>query len=194
MATSTPIATIITYAKISQFLAADDIAKTFLFKGGPPPLQKLSRLIYIVRKQVDLVYTNDPSDSTLDSTANYLYWLCGRYINQAKVILGQGGTGVIVNPTSGALSSLTGVFVQFRIGDVGSLMNAGDTVLTLTYDDPISATVSVDLDGVELPQNDSLQISYTVVYNSSSVVITFNQAVATSQQYQVRFLRFIPIT
>jgi hypothetical protein len=194
MATSTSISNIIIYAKISQYLAANDISKTLIFKGGPPPNTRLSRLLYIVRKQVSLVFTNNPLDSTLDSTANYLYALCGKYINQAKLILGQGGSGAIVNPTTGTATSLTGVFVQFKIGDPGSLMNAGDTVLTLTYADPIGGTVSVDLDGIELPQNDSLQVSYTVAYSTTGVVITFNQGVLDQQTYQIRFLRFIPIT
>lgn len=193
MATSTTISNIIIYAKISQYLAANDISRTLLLKGGPPPNTRLSRLLYIVRKQVNLVFTNSPASSTLDATANYLYALCGKYINQAKTILGQGGSGAIVNPTTGTATSLTGVFVQFKVGDPGSLMNAGDTVLTLTYADPIGGTVSVDLDGVELPQNDSTMISYTVIYSTTNVVITFNSPVATLQLYQIRFLRFIPI-
>lgn len=193
-ATVVPIATIIQYAQISQFLASDDVSKSYLFKGGPPPVQRLPRLLYIVRKSVQWLYNIDPTNATLPATANYLYWLCGRYIAQAKTILGLGGGGAIINPSTGAATSLTGVFVQFKVGDPGANMIAGETVLTLTYDYPIAGTVSVDLDGVELPQNDNTQISYTVSYNLTSVVITFNQAVQANQLYQVRFLRFIPIT
>lgn len=193
MATSTTISNIIIYAKISQYLAANDISRTLLLKGGPPPNTRLSRLLYIVRKQVSLVYTNSPGSSTLDATANYLYALCGKYINQAKTILGQGTSGAIVSPTTGAATSLTGVFVQFKVGDVGALMIAGQTVLVLSYNDPIGGTVSVDLDGIELPQSDSLQVSYTVVYATTSVTLTFNQGALDGQTYQIRFLRFIPI-
>lgn len=195
MAVWVPVSTYLTYAKISQYLAANEYSKNLVFKGGSfAPTAKLSRLIYITRKAVQYIFDGDPTDDTLNATAKYLYKLCGKYIAQAQVILGQGGSGIIINPTTGTATSLTGVFVQFRVGDPGSLMTAGETILTLTYDDPIAGTVSVDLDGVELPQDDSLQISYIVAYNLTSVVITFNQGVITNQLYQVRFLRFIPIT
>lgn len=194
MAVWVPVGTYITYAKISQYLADNERAQKLLLQGGAfAPTAKLARLIYITRKAVNYIYTANSSDETLIDTALYLYKLCGKYIAQAKVILGQGGSGAIVNPSTGGATSLTGIFVQFKIGDPGANMNAGDTVLTLTYNDPIAGTVSVDLDGVELPQNDNTMISYTVVYSSTNVVITFNAPVATLQLYQIRFLRFIPI-
>lgn len=194
MAVFVPVSTYIIYAKISQYLADIELRKNRLFKGGSfAPTQILPRLIYIVRKAVEYAYNANNNDETLNDTALYLYRLCGKYVAQAQVILGQGGSGAIVNPTTGTATSLTGVFVQFKVGDPGALMIAGQTVLVLSYDDPIGGTVSVDLDGIELPQNDSLQVSYTVVYATNSVTITLNQAVIDGQTYQIRFLRFIPI-
>lgn len=189
-----PIATIINIAKISQFLASDDVSKTYLFKGGKPPVERLPRLIYIVRKSVEWLNDIDSSSSVLPGIANYLLWLCGKYINQALTILGLGGSGAIINPSGGGATSLTGELLQFKVGDVGSPMVAGETVLTITVDDPINATVSVVLDGIELPQNDNTQVSYIVVYSDTDIVITFNQAVQDLQLYQVRYLRFVPIT
>lgn len=188
-----PIATIINIAEISQFLASDDVSKTYIFKGGPPPVQRLPRLIYIVRRSVEWLYNIDPTNTTLPLIANYLLWLCGKYINQALTILGLGGSGSIINPSGGAATSLTGEFLQFKVGDVGSPMTAGETELTITANNPIANTVSVVLDGIELPQDDNTQVSYTVVYSTTSVVITFNQAVSNGQLYQVRFLRFVPL-
>lgn len=194
MAIFVPIPTWLTYGEIAQYLCGNDRARKLLFNGGTfAPSAKLYRLIYIVRKSVEWNYNRDSTDETLNATGTYFYKLISGFVGRALVILGQGGSGAIVNPTTATATSLTGVFVQFKVGDPGSLMNAGDTVLTLTYADPIGGTVSVDLDGVELPQNDSTMISYTVIYSTTNVVITFNSPVATLQLYQIRFLRFIPI-
>lgn len=85
--------------------------------------------------------------------------------------------------------------LEFTIGQPGSIMNNGDTVLTITYGTGIGINISSILQdsvfitsgGPELPRNDNTQISYTVQYNLTNVIITFNQAVATNQQYSLHF-------
>lgn len=67
-------------------------------------------------------------------------------------------------------------------------MNAGDTVLTLNFSSLlitsiINDSINISLDGSVLPRNDNTQISYTVVYNPTNVIITFNQSVSLTQQY-----------
>lgn len=181
---------IIAYAKISQFLAANDVSKTMLFKGGKPPVQRLPGLLYIVRKSVEWLYNIDPNNSTLPDTANYLYALCGKYLNQAKTIIGNtGGTIIVPGGTGGA--TLSAVLEQFRIGDPGALMIAGQTVLVISTSGIVVNTVSVDLDGIELPINDSTQVSYTVVYITTDITLTFNQGCLTGQLYIIRALRLI---
>lgn len=187
-----PINSIITYAKISQYLAANDISKDYLFKGRSL-VPKLSRLIYIVRKQVENRYNNDPSDSTLDATANYLYALCGKYINRAKLIVGSGGTGVIINPSNNVISTIFSRNIEFRIGDVGAPMVEGETSIVLSYPFVLNASAVVTLDGVDLPIAASDRISFTPTYGLLTLTITFNQAVANNQLYSIRFLQYISI-
>lgn len=187
------INTIITYAKISQYLAANDNSNKYLFQGRDL-VPKLSRLIYIVRKQVENRYDNNPTDSSLDATANYLYALCGKYINQAKLVIGSGGTGTIVNPANLVISTILSRNLEFKIGDVGALMNPGDTTLTLTgYPFILNASIAITLDGVDLPIGASDRISFTPTYGLLTSSVTFNSPVAVPQLYSIRFLQYISI-
>lgn len=91
-----------------------------------------------------------------------------------------------------AVQAIKSFFLDFVIGQGGSPMNNGDTVLTLTFSSLgitaiINDSITVSLDGSVLPRNDNTQISYTVSYNSTNVIITFNQAVSTNQQYIVTY-------
>ena len=187
-----PINSIITYAKISQYLAANDISTNNMFKGRSL-VPKLSRLIYIVRKQVESRYNLDPTDSTLDATANYLYALCGKYINRAKLIVGSGGTGTIINPANQVISTILSRNIEFRIGDVGAPMVAGETSIVLNYPFVLNASAVVTLDGVDLPIGASDRISFIPTYGLLTLTITFNQAVTNNQLYSIRFLQYISI-
>lgn len=183
-----PIGTIIQYSEISLFLAANDVSQSNVLKGGPPPNPRIPRLLYIVRKAVNWLFTIDPSNSTLPDTANYLYALCGKYLNQAKTIIGnQGGTIIVPGGTGGA--TLTALLVQFRVGDPGANMTAGETVLVITASGVVANSVSVDLDGVELPINESLQVSFTIIYTTTNITITFNAPVSNGQLYMIHGLR-----
>lgn len=87
-----------------------------------------------------------------------------------------------------AVQAIKYFFDGFVIGQGGSPMNAGDTILTLNFSSLvitgiISDSINISLDGSVLPRNDNTQISYTVAYNSTSVIITFNQGVQNTQQY-----------
>lgn len=180
-------ANVISIAKVSQYLATVAIANVNQYNGNLD--LKLPRKLYVIRKNVEWLYALDPTNDTLIQTANFLYALCAPYSAEAALIAGTAGGGIIVNPTTGTALTLDGVYVQFRVGDVGAPMTAGQTVLVLNYDNPISGTISVVLDGVELPQNDITQISYTVLMTTTSVTVTFNNPVSNLQQYQIRFLR-----
>lgn len=91
-----------------------------------------------------------------------------------------------------AVQAIKYFFNDFVIGQGGSPMNAGDTTLTLNFSSLsitgiIADSINVALDGQVLPRNDNTQISYTVAYNSTSVIITFNQGVQNYQQYIVSY-------
>lgn len=97
------VAQIIEIAKISQYLSLDDKI-TSVYKGGVKN-KSLPQLIYLVRKGVEWLNDNDPSDSGLVQAANYLYTICGKFALQAQAITGSGGT---VTPTTPGGSS-TGI-------------------------------------------------------------------------------------
>lgn len=87
-----------------------------------------------------------------------------------------------------AVQAINYFFKSFVIGQSGSPMNPGDTVLTLTYSSLgiisiVTDSVSLALEGSVLPRNDNTQVSYTVAYNPTNVIITFNQGVANNQSY-----------
>lgn len=187
-----PINSIINYAKISQYLSANDISRNKMLRGGDL-MPRLSRLIYIVRKQVEGRYSVSPSDPTLDATANYLYALCGKYINQAKLIIGAGGTGTIINPSNNVISTIISRNVEFRVGEVGAPMIEGESSIVLVYPFVLNASAVVTLDGTDLAIAASDRISFIPTYGLATLTITFNQAVQNNQLYSIRFLQYLSI-
>jgi hypothetical protein len=85
------------------------------------------------------------------------------------------------------LSNLFFVPLQFTIGQPGSPMTAGQTILIINQANLIQDSVNVILSGVVLDRNDSSQISYTLVYGTNNVTITFNQAVSGGQTYVITY-------
>lgn len=91
-----------------------------------------------------------------------------------------------------AVQAIKYFFDGFVIGQGGSPMNPGDTTLTLNFSSLgitgiINDSINISLDGSVLPRNDNTQISYTISYNSTSVIIIFNQGVQNNQQYIVSY-------
>ncbi len=75
----------ITYAQIAQYEEESKNRKDRLFKGGVlvPPY---SRLLYILHTQIAKRYALNPTDSTLNATAEYMFSLTGaRTINTTPV-------------------------------------------------------------------------------------------------------------
>lgn len=87
---------IIEIAKISGYLASDDVAKGSLYSPRLDP--RIPIMLYMERSAVEWMYGQNPAYSTLRDTANYLYWLCGKYALRAMYILSQGGGGSAVVP------------------------------------------------------------------------------------------------
>jgi hypothetical protein len=180
MALPITVNTFIEYCKVSSFLSATDFAKQNLLKGGAFPTglpMKLSMVTDLLEWNND----RDSDDETLVDTANYGYQLCGRYIPKAKLLIANNMQGIIINPANGAQSTLQPVYLQFRVGVTSSpvvvnginvtLPNDGESsvVLPLTY---ILASLEVTLDGVEVPQSDPFQTSYTPIYTNNNATIT----------------------
>lgn len=192
MAVFPPIETYIEYGKISAYLAANATAKKNLFKGGSS-VASLSEKIEIVRKAVEWKYGVLPVDESLNDTALYLYALCGRYLLEARRILNQGIAGQLINPSTGTTVTVTTPNLQFKVGEPGALMVAGQTTLTLSYNNVINPSIEVFLDGAALPYGRPEVISYTATYSPTQISITLNQAVQTNQLYWIRFLQLVNV-
>lgn len=171
-----PTTTYLNYGKISQYLAANRISQNKLFIGSDKA-PNLSWLIELVRKAIEWKNGIDSSDESINNTSLYLYDLCGRYIREAKRILNSGNTGEIINPSTGQAVTIATPNPQFRVGNPGALMNAGDTVITFNYAGVVNASLEITLDGTEVPYGDSLQFSFTATYNPTSVQVVFSQPV-----------------
>jgi hypothetical protein len=103
---------IITIAKISQYLASNDISDGALFGAKPNP--NLATQLYLITGSVEQRYIdediaggNTPSDY-LVSTAQYLYAFCGAYalvaaalINSSGSLPSTGGNTLYSYPVSG---------------------------------------------------------------------------------------------
>jgi hypothetical protein len=177
-------------ARISGFLQGDD-ENNFIKNQGGVLLPKNSRALYIVRESVEWMQEVDETDESLTDTALYMRALCGPYAIKAGGIIGSAG-GIFVNPATGQNAMIETLFIQFTIGAIGALMNAGDTVLTLNYSGVIENSESVYIDNAEIPRGTELdRIRYEVDFNEEDFVITFNQAAIEGQLYVIRAIRYI---
>lgn len=92
MALTTP--QIISIAKISEYLSANEIGRGSLF--GKKLDERHPRLLYTERKSLEWMYSNEPTDDSLLEVGNYVYALCGKYGLQAQKILELTGGGQVV--------------------------------------------------------------------------------------------------
>ena len=94
------IASIVSIYPIAQYLATIDINKRGLYGGGVD--LQLPEKIRNIGMSVERIYNDDPTDTTLTSTANYLYALMGKYGMQAQAVTGIAGSvaGIISNVQS----------------------------------------------------------------------------------------------
>ncbi len=174
--------------RISGFLAADD-QNNFAKNQGGTLIPDLSRLIDIVGKSIAWRYAIDPADQSLVDALTYYIALVGKYSQSADTILGQAG-GIIIAPTGGQVG-IVGVQVTFLIGDINSPMAAGDTVLVLTYDNPIINTETVYRDNTVVQKGLTDRFSYNASYTTTSITITFTDPVQPGEEYAINFLRYI---
>jgi hypothetical protein len=86
-------------AKLSQYIATNAIQKSGLYGGGEDLL--LPRKLYCIRKNVEWLYDQDPTNETLIATSNYLLALCGKYQFAALAAQNAGGSIVPISVGSG---------------------------------------------------------------------------------------------
>lgn len=94
------IAVILDIYPVAQYLATIDINKRGLYGGGVD--LQLPEKIRNIGVSIERIYNDDPTDTTLTATANYLYALCGKYGMQAQAVTGIAGSvaGIISNVQS----------------------------------------------------------------------------------------------
>lgn len=164
---------IIEIAKISQYLAAKDIAKGALF--GQRKSTTTAIILYCERKAVEWLYDLDPTSETLTLTANYLYSLCRGYNLKAQSITGGGGSIVPPVPPSQPLP------LQFIVAASGTTMINGDTSVTLTSF--IGYNLLFSRGGIPQSTVSTEPTYYT--WDRSSGIMTINIAAATGELFQI---------
>ncbi len=120
------IATIVSIYPVAQYLAAIDIEKRGLYGGGVD--LKLPEKIRNIGMSVERIYNDDPTDSTLTATANYLYALLGKYGMQAQAITGISGS--IAGIISNAQSPLP---LDFEVTASSIIPNGGSTIILTAF-------------------------------------------------------------
>lgn len=187
-----PVSTYLNIARVSQYLSADGNSQKLIFQnGGNRPNQW--QLLKIVRESVQWQYNLDPNNSTLPKMANYMYSLCPPYVGAANAIINAGTTGNIVNPSNTNNVTVATPNPQFRIGQPGSLMNVGNTQLTLAYAGVVNPSLEITLDGTEVPYGDASMFNFTATYNPTNVVIVFSQPVQNNWLFNIHMVQLVSV-
>lgn len=137
-------------ASICEYIISNAIQKGGLYASGIDLL--LPQKIYNIRTTIQYLYELDPSDTSLQSTTNYLYAMCGRFALAAQSVLQIAGT---IAGTSGAAGSPDPY--QFTVAASGTFLIDGQSSKTIT------AFIGYNLQFIRngIPQSDiSSQPSY----------------------------------
>ncbi len=142
---------ILTLAKICEYLAANGATVDKKFKNIVIDC-KLATTIYAERFAVQYRYDLDPTDPTLQQTANYVYALLGKYINQALALLNH---QTIPPPTITTPASQT-----INVG--------GNAIFTVNVSSVLPYTLQWFRNGVAIPGATSLTYTLTNVQLTDS--------------------------
>lgn len=110
---------------IAQYLAVEDIGRRGLDGGGVDVT--LPQRIYNIGKSIQRVFDDDPTDSSLTQTTNFLYALCGKYGLQALAVAEN--SGVVSSVTS--LTSTLPLPLDFIVSG-SSVITAGSRTVTIS--------------------------------------------------------------
>lgn len=109
---------------VAQYLAANDIPVKRR-RGYTSIDITLPMKIYSVGKSVQRIFDDDPADSSLTDTANYLYALCGKYGLQAQVV--NQNSGVIASTTT--ITSALPLPLDFIVSASSTIPTGGASVV-----------------------------------------------------------------
>ena len=136
-------------------------------------------MIFLVRDGVQWLFDYNPSSSSLLGQANYLFSLCQPFVGRALQILGSGGSGTIVNPATGVVSTIVAFDLEFIVGTTSSpqvvngvnvtLPTAGTNQIILPLESVLNQSVTVEKDSVPLPIGLIDRVSYTPIYTNNEL-------------------------
>jgi hypothetical protein len=92
---------ILNIAKICQYLSVNSVSVSNIYKGKATD-ERIARMIWAVKEGVQYRYDQNPNDSTLIATSNYLWSLLGRFqlIAQARLAILKAVPPVITGPVN----------------------------------------------------------------------------------------------
>lgn len=174
------VSEIINIAKVSQYLAQVAILSNTTYYGTID--LRLPRKLYCIRKNVEWLNDNDPTNVSLTGQANYLYALCSPFYGQAQLITSSGSGGIIVNPSTGQPVNLQAIEINFEMGVTVSPISVngvnitlpvvGANQFTIPLENIIDRSLQVVKDGVVLPRSSTLSQYATIQYFQTQAIIT----------------------
>lgn len=170
---------IIDIRPIAQYLATIDIPKKGLYGGGTDV--NLPRKIYLIGKSVQRIFDNDPTDDTLELTANFLYTLLGIYGLKAMVVEESAGTVSPVQP-----GPVSGILFPFYIHS-SDFESDGVTYLNTKI---VGVNISLFINEYVQQFFPGTHFNYVP---SGGFVITAPGFDATQFDYTIRVERYYPI-
>lgn len=117
---------IIKVAKVAEYMSANELALSALF--GKKLDTELPKKIYLVRKAVEWMYGQSPTDTSLPATSKYLISLCGYYGLKAQNVIGGPGGSATVNEFN--TDSFVPGFYYYTITGLESVINGAATWYT----------------------------------------------------------------
>lgn len=112
---------------IAQYLAVQDIGRRGLDGGGVDVT--LPQKIYNIGKSIQRVFDDDPTDSSLTQTTNFLYALCGKYALQALAVAEN--SGVVSSVTS--LTSTLPLPLDFIVSASSTIVTGASSVVISSF-------------------------------------------------------------
>ena len=165
----------IRYGQATVYLMSNDVAKGTLFK---PQLsdQKDALMVAIVTDALKWYYEDiDPTNETLQGTANYLYWLCGKYQLAARN-LAPGGSVTPLPP-----STLMPQPVEFVVDTSTSPILAGGGSLVI----PQFIGFNIVFDRSNVPQTKLTDQSTYYTWNGVTGLFTCFPAAAGGEIFSI---------
>lgn len=201
-----PTSDVINWANISQYLGEFYLTRNMLLKGGDVD----PNYPVLIGMEADiLAFMNgfNPSEANINKVANYVYSIT-KYIAEAKVIAGQGGSGGIVIPGTGTAATIEDISLEFELGVTSSpqtvngvsvtLPSHGDSSFILPLANIMSGSLLLTVGGTPQPTIVTTNSTYTTIaYSTTQATVTLGPFGTTFQNgntYILSGLQFVATT